>query len=50
MFQDKTSIYLYGFDGRFIDSAEMPVNPGELSAVLGPLHRREGEEEPENNF
>ena len=43
------STYLYGFDRGFIDSAEMPVDPGELPPGLGPLHSREGAEEPENN-
>jgi hypothetical protein len=42
---------LDGFDGGFVDSAEMAVDPGELEAARwGALHCREGEEvEPENN-
>ena len=45
--QEKTS-YLNGFDGRFVDSAEMLVNPGQLPARQGPsLHRREGGEMPQ---
>lgn len=42
---------LDGFDGGFVDFAEMAVDPGELEAVKwGALQCREGEEvEPENN-